>query len=427
MGRKSRKYSLLFEDIKSRYSFNSENLDYLKPVIDTRFYYYGDHFKKETRPTWKDIIASFIFDCYILFFSILQKFQKKDRVVFSNAYFQTDDELRNVLNCEVSRLPWRYNLNLTNRFDYLLYRKCIRIQNKLLMSNLTFLLSKEFAFMISSLKKDFKQFLDKNQAQILVLSNDEGFFERIIIDVAKELGIKTAASVHGLQFFLNEISWSKTDILLVWGELSKIDFVNNGFNADRIHVTGHPNHKILRIPKSLKFEFDDILVLTESLNGIRSNDDYTLTDRSNLIYYTDVIMQVLKSISINSARLRIHPSENIEFYRKNVDLGFYTLDHENLDLSLRRSSLVIGPTSTVFFDSLLNEVNYLIFQCVTDGVGINGYKIPAVYNGDNSKIPVALNSIQLRNILIKRKCVDSSVLHDLCAEKFSLSFLKKYC
>ncbi len=82
----------------------------------------------------------------------------------------------------------------------------------------------------------------------------------------------------------------------------------------------------------------------------------------------------------------------------NIDLDFYIIDTDTLDSSLSKSTLVIGPTSTVFFDSFKAGVYYLIFQLEFNGVDlINGYRIPGMYNGDNSKVPVAKSDIIMQH------------------------------
>ena len=124
---------------------------------------------------------------------------------------------------------------------------------------------------------------------------------------------------------------------------------------------------------------------------------------------------------MTTVRFRPHPSENPNWYRNNIDINFYQIDDLDLSSSLASSSLVIGPTSTVFFDALIQGVNYVVFQPLNQfGFGLNGYRIPSMYNGDNEKVPVAKSVVELREILKKKKLVNISILNDICQEEFDL-------
>lgn len=423
------KNSLLFEDIQSTYSYDKRNLEYLKPIIDRRFYFYGDHFKNAGKNDYfRDFSYGIILSIYVFVFSFLQNLyfiKKNKKIILSNSYFDFDNKFSSLYNQRISRLPWRYNFKFSNVYNRKLYNKIKKFKYHFDYANLEYLLSEDFAFKISELKNDFRHFLLNYNVTLIVLSQDEDFFEQVMIDVSKELGIKTVANVHGLQFYLNSKSWSRTDYLLVWGELSKLDFVRNNFDPSRIIVTGHPNNAG-KIPETIRFGLENILVISNSLNGIRPNDDLTLADRSNSIYYLRVIMRVLKKLSITKARVRIHPSENINFYKKNIDLDFYIIDTDTLDSSLSKTTLVIGPTSTVFFDSFKAGVYYLIFQLEFNGVDlINGYRIPGMYNGDNSKVPVAKSEKELVDLIISGNVMDTSILYEIGMNDFDLTQLKK--
>jgi len=280
--------------------------------------------------------------------------------------------------------------------------------------------SDTFINKIKDFEQELKIFFVTNNIVALFISNDRGFFEKLAISIFKDLGLPSFSFAHGLQFWLNDYDWKRADYLVVWGILSKQDFVNMGFNSEKVLISGHPE-KINIAKKELRFDVTDILVLGNSLNGVNPSNEYTLTDRSNCIYYLYLIQKCLKEFNITKVRFRPHPSENPDWYRKNIDLNFYEIDDLDLSSSLVSSSLVIGPTSTVFLDALIEGVNYVVFEPHNQfGFGLNGYRIPSMYNGDNENVPVAKSVVELREILKEKKLVNISILNDICQEKYDL-------
>ena len=58
---------------------------------------------------------------------------------------------------------------------------------------------------------------------------------------------------------------------------------------------------------------------------------------------------------------------NKDWTAKYIDTDFYSFDYENVNDSLCRSSMVIGPHSTLMMDALCNGVNYYAFDPGEDG------------------------------------------------------------
>ena len=416
--------NLLIHLIESENRQNEKYYDFLKEKFDNRFYHYGSHFKSsyEKKSTFKEALYRKIISFLMGLFVFLMKLVKKSKgpTVISTSYFNTDSYFKTTYGFNVSRPPWAYNNNFDNLFDFNLYKKSEKIKNELNNKNFSYLVSDTFINKIKDFEQELKIFFVTNNIVALFVSNDVGFFEKLAISIFKDLGLPSFSFAHGLQFWLNDYDWKRTDYLVVWGMLSKQDFVNMGFNSEKVLVSGHPDHKNIK-KKELRFDVNDILVLGNSLNGINPSNEYTLTDRSNCIYYLYLIQNCLKEFNVTKVRFRPHPSENPNWYRNNIDLNFYEIDDLDLSSSLASSSLVIGPTSTVFFDALIQGVNYVVFQPLNQfDFGLNGYRIPSMYNGDNEKVPVAKSVVELREILKKKKLVNISILNDICQEKFDL-------
>ena len=162
--------------------------------------------------------------------------------------------------------------------------------------------------------------------------------------------------------------------------------------------------------------------MTKPLTGSQNSTTYVLTDRSNQIYYLRTIQHVLLKLGIKQVRLRPHPSESINWYLKYVDPNFFKRDEDNLQTSLNKSSLLIGPASTVFLESLISEVNYVVYEPrLPNGMCADSYEAVPPFDGKNSKVPVAENMEELKVILKNKTKLDISVLNDYIATTFDPS------
>lgn len=416
--------NLLLNLIESENPNNKKYYDFLKGAYDSRFYHYGSHFKQHEEKTLgvkKSLLRKvmFLLSGVFVFFMSLKK-RKKEPTIFSTSYFNTDTYFKDTYSFNMSRPPWAYNGRLDNVFSYELFKKSKELKKDLKHKNFSYLISEAFISKVKIYEEELKAFILHNNVVALFVSNDIGFFEKLSISIFRDLGLPSFAFVHGLQFWLNDYDWKRTDYLVLWGTLSKQDFVKNGFNGERILVSGHPNKTIIK-KKHLKFDLDDILVLANSLNGIHPSNEYYLSDRSNCIYYLYLIQSCLKELNVSKVRFRPHPSENLEWYKKNIDLTFYEIDEFDLNSSLDAATLVIGPTSTVFFDVLERGVNYVVFEPQNQfGLGLYGFRTPSMYNGDNSKVPVAKSKEELRDLLNNKTKVDISILDDVCNANFDV-------
>ena len=105
---------------------------------------------------------------------------------------------------------------------------------------------------------------------------------------------------------------------------------------------------------------------------VLSEIDY-LHNRLNVYIYE--IGKVLKELG-GKAKLRMHPSENPDWYAKFIDTKFFVIDQDKLSASLANSTLVIGPVSTLFIDAINFGVSYIVYEPVKNGDGLFGRKQP---------------------------------------------------
>ena len=168
-----------------------------------------------------------------------------------------------------------------------------------------------------------------------------------------------------------------------------------------------------------------MLVLTKSIVGAHHSDGVILGDRANLILYLYSVEKILKSLGINCVRFRPHPSENENWYLKFINKDFYKFDNENLQKSIQNSSLIIGPTSTVFLESLYYGVNYVVYEPSINNIEITNCQLVSPFDGTDPKIPVAKTEDELEYILKNKILVDPTCFNDYISTPFDLSFVKK--
>lgn len=415
--------NLLLGHIFDRKPQHEQIYDWLKDVYDERFYHYGNHFKYqiERRKSLADRVARVKYEQAIgAIVFLLERFKQKRPSVISTAYFGVGSIFNENFGINETRPPWMYNSKRSNVFDHRLFSWSNTLRKKFVHSNFHELTSDPFIEEVKAYQRAFKEFVVQNDIQALFLPHDVGFFEKLAVSTFKELGRPSFAFVHGLQFWLNKYDFSRADYLVVWGELLKKDFVDHGANPNRILVSGHPSYQFPN-NNNLRSGLDDVLVLSLSLNGIAPSQEYFVSDRTNCIYYLNLVQESLMKQGVTSSRLRPHPSENPEWYQRNIDTKFFKLDKQPLAASLSSSTLVIGPTSTVFLDALQHGVNYLVFNPENQtGKGLNGILVPSLYNGNHPKVPVAKTQPELEQLLSQNKTVDISIVKELMAEEFSL-------
>ena len=270
--------------------------------------------------------------------------------------------------------------------------------------------------------KQSKLFISRNNIVAGVFDNDLGFFERLYIDLLKKMNILTFIFLHGLPGRYNSIDDNRTDYLIVWGEQIKQNYINNGVIEDKIIVSGHPNYNNFSLKGKLRFELKNILVITKAINGAPSSSNHEfIENRGVSIQYLLSIKNCLMKIGISSVKLRLHPSENPRWYLKHLNDSFFKIDSTPLPELLRSSSLVIGPTSTVFLEALYYGVNYLVFEPIHS-------KNPLVnpFDGSNRKIPVAKNESDLFHFIKNKITVKHSVFSDYISPDYNFDQILEY-
>jgi hypothetical protein len=414
-----RSKNLLLELLNKDSNANKDIFDYLQYDLNKKIYSFGLHFKNpfEKYSLYQNI-QLFLFEKVSKFLTLYYSFKNRNSntdVILSSAYFNISGSFSD--DYKVACPPWIFKRNQVC-LEYNLYSKSLEI-SKLLNKEFKHLLTDDFFKLVKHYKILLKEYIVKYNVKGLFLPQDIGFFEKLAIDVFKELKIPTFNFIHGLPGVYNIKDYNRTDYLVVWGDEIKENFVKIGYNADKIIVNGHPKYQNIELHEDLKFSLDDILVLTKSLNGSQYTDSLIIGDRSNLIYYLLSIQQILQKFGVKSVRLRPHPSENIDWYFNYLDTHFFKKDDSDITTSLKKSTLVIGGTSTVFLESILSGVNYLVYEPVLeDQKLLDGFFAIPPFDGLNKKVPVAKNQLELEQFLLNKSKVDPTIINQYINSTF---------
>lgn len=420
----------LIDYIMEHSGINSDILDSIKYELDRHIYYYGDHFehpkegsgnhKAAPRRKLRNILGEYV--CIIK--ALLENnYSVNEKGVISNSYFTVNDELRKI-GCNVYLPPWFGIKDKIFLHNMRFYRECELMKNLFYKSDFIGLINERFIKRIEGFKEKLKDFYAKNNISALIVPNDIAFFENLSIKVFKEIHRPSFIFLHGLPARYNNIDENRADYLIVWGEKIKEHYIKAGVPKDKILVSGHSYYKEAVKP-NLRFGFENVLVITKSMNGAQSGKGSQLSDRGNLILYLHSIQNILKEIGIKSVRLRIHLCENDEWYMKFIDNKFFKLDKVSLSDSLRAATLVIGPASTVFLEAIYFGVNYVVYEPSVNDIDLINYKLAPPFDGSDRRIPVAKDEESLGKLLKDGSGVDATFLNDYIKMPFDIGCIKK--
>jgi hypothetical protein len=420
---------MLLKYIKEKNNISDSYFDSIRVSLDEKLHYYGEHFKNPA--TKKSSIYNF-YDLKIFFYFIFDFFKRrlsnKDKQgklkLISTAYFNLDLLIaKNGIN--VYRPSWSIRNGQNIGSDLSLLKLTLSIKRLLNKSDFNYLISLDFKLKSDLFRLKLSKWLIRNKINAVIVANDVSFFDNTLIKVAKELNIPSYVFLHGLPARYNNIDDNRADFLLLWGEKLKDNYIKAGLSPHKLIVCGHPlyNNSKARVKNILRFGFSDILVLSKPLSGANHSDIDILSDRANSILYLLMIQNVLVKFQVKNVRLRLHPSESSSWYKMYLDSSFFIFDNCPIHNSLEKASLLIGPTSTVFLESIYFGVNYTIFEPSFNSLDILNNRIVSPFDGLDSNIPVANSEIELERIIRDKVTVNTDCLLDYFNEGFDLSFL----
>ncbi len=400
------------------YKNNYSNIEDLQYLLDQKAYMYGKNFinnydeKKENFKFHIKIIVNFI---KFLF----NKTSTKQNLILNSAYFNLENSFTEK-NIVLIPSPWK-----NFKYSFILWYKLNYFLNKQKILKYEEIISKENLNNLNKIEFLLESIYRKKNILALFVSNDQDLFEKISIKIFTKLGKPTFVFLHGLPGRYNYIDENRSEYLVVWGNKIKENYINNGFDSKKIFVSGHPLYSNIKINQiKLKSSFESILVITKAEVGAPPSIKGLSYDRINILSYLWKIKNVLIKMDIKSVTLRVHPSENKQWYKDNLDINFFKIDNNTLQDSLKVASCVIGPTSTLFLESIINGLNYFIFEPGNSKNDILNQKLVPPFDGSDNRITISNNSKELEFNLRKNTLVDKNILIDYINPNYDISFLK---
>lgn len=378
-----------FSQLQESYPEKAEMLEWMKYALDNRVYYFGKHFKTpyESRP-FKVRMQTRLVSLYQRMKTVAISY---DGAVISNAYFNVADYIKKE-GYNVVLPPWQTG-NISKEAQETLYKMMYADFNEVILSD-------EYQQSVYRLIDELKDFFKKNHTPFVLLANDLAPIHRIAIDVCKEIGVPTGIFLHGLPARYDSVDDSRADYLFVWGEKIRENYIKAGCKATII-VTGHPNFSSFTISE---IDPENVVVLSRAISGAPSiSDRHCVDERGICLQHIYAVETALKSVGINHAVLRLHPSENPEWYSKFMDRDFYTLDTNPLGYTIGHAKMVTGYISTVMLDTVLNDVPCYPFVIDKAGNVFADEIVPPFCN--KPEFPTANTVDELVDNINKGRCV----------------------
>lgn len=376
-------------------------VDYLKIDLDSYFYANGNEVLNENYPITRDVGLKY----YLTFVARYLKsksakpFKNRDNNALSLVPFLSISEEE----CGINLLSPLFHPTTKVRLKektvvdfFLLYSDIKKKKFNEVIDNDVFSKFEELKYKLIKLYSSYN-------FRGLFVGHGEPFIFKYHMEIFRNLSRPSFDMLHGLPGIYNLETEKIADYLLVWGEQIKQNYIDVGFDSQKIIVVGHPKYKKISSNIVLRNSFDDVLVVTTgavipSPHGW-DIDKFPLYDLGLLVLYCYSVENVLKRIGINQSRLRLHPSINASWVVKYIDTDFYRIDRLPLNESLSKSTVVIGPTSTLLLEAMFAGVNYVVYE-PSDEQGTL-FKTPLVPPFDNSdaNLEVAYSERQLEDML----------------------------
>lgn len=311
---------------------------------------------------------------------------------------------------------WSFKNNNKILFDLKLFICFVKISAILKFANYYTIKSGNYDHYFKSWFTLLSNYLITNNFKRIILSHDLTFFEKSIIHVSKINNITTSVYLHGIPARYNEIDDQRADELYVWGDAIRSNYLKVKKNKCRIKVVGHPIFsKNFDNSFPVINNYDRILILTKSINKIPHSFLFRNINKSAPIEYLENIKYVVSKFT-ERVDLKLHPSESDSFYKGYIDQSFFNFVKV---IEFSKYDLIIGPSSTVLIESMINKIPYIVFEPTENNKDSHSNKIVSPFNGEDSRVPVCKTTIELEKLLNKNSFkIDKSFLEDYLSNSF---------
>ncbi|MFX0556542.1 hypothetical protein ACOCEA_07070 [Maribacter sp. CXY002] len=311
--------------------------------------------------------------------------------------------------------------------DYKTLKWHKNIQHRIRTADFHTFLKSEFHQELEIFQEHLITQYQRQDFKALLLYTDQYFYSKYAIDIFKKLNRPSFVFSHGMPGGYTLAVDNRADYLMVWSEKIKANYINAGFDADKVKVVGNPHYKNIEKHKVLRSDLSDILIIPVSSVTWHQHayDNIVTNDSSLVVLYLYKVQAVLQKLGVKKARYRTHPSLNKGWVHPMVDQDFYSMDTEPLITSLSRSSLVIGAVSTVLLESIMNGVNYIGFDPKKEsGLNFAGYTSAPPFDGSDEKLILTDNEEDLEAALKANAITDYGLVHDYMQD-LDLTVLKE--
>lgn len=394
--------------------FNKDDLELIQYDLDNIVFNYGEQFKNSHKKTNnKYSIFKNLVKCIIYRYKNRENYKSS---IISEAYnnWGVNDYLKKS-GYNVLPMPW-----LTSNF-FLSDERFVNFLNSLKNDDFNIILSSTIKE-IPYIKNKISDFLIRNQIKLVILANDMTSINRIVIDVCRNINVKTLIYLHGLPGRYNSIDDNRADYLAVWGDKIKDLYISAGVSPNKIIVTGNPyyTNKIMKPIKETSY--DSVLILSKAICGAPSNSSSRfIENRGQLLEYVFQVEKVLNALGIKKVILRLHPSENPQWYKKFINTQLFEIDNRSLEESINSSSMIISPTTTVIFDALYNGVPFYAFEPYE----VCHQEVVPPFDGSDEFLPVARSTNDLLENIQKRKMLNQSLVEKYISKENNFEYIKQ--
>lgn len=238
----------------------------------------------------------------------------------------------------------------------------------------------------------------------VILAHDMTFSEKVFIEAARRLKVRTKIELHGLPARYNSFDDNYADELVVWGEAIKSNYVHAGVDPLKISVKNLKHYRPFKSLLELKLNDLNtmrVLIVTKSENIIPHSTGYRLRNPFMPIDYIEQILDVLDSLFVSSTvSIKPHPSEHISIYERVFDPKEFNIVSE---IIWEDYDMLIGPSSTMLLDSLNMEKPYLLYEPLSaQGLDLQGNGLVPPFSGIDGLV-AAYTREHLKELLLNNK------------------------
>lgn len=242
---------------------------------------------------------------------------------------------------------------------------------------------------------------NKNNIKCSIIQTYDYLVERVIIQYHFQNKSKCFLYHHGLintdnnrfdvdKFLYGYLAWGEYDYNLIlnkFNNLKVIKFGNSFFNDKKFE-------KHMFFPNK-----DNKFLILQNVTSYTLKDSYENNLKININIFNLLISIGVKRENIF---LKLHPGRSnfheLKKYFSNIYLRENIFNDENIEIIINKSDIIIGPTSTVMYETVMKNKIYICYSEFENKINSSIFF--------NSDFLVSRNIEELKNILLKIKNVN---------------------